>query len=348
MKKIKFLIGTIIVGIFLSMTYLLSLIGSSDSIFEKKNCPKLSINVSKTTFESSEKIRINYSIKYDRNLFINYCDKRNLIVRKRKDTIVISQYFDEKTLKNIEKNPFINNGTIPGVKRIGNIYDDTIAIQLDKVGTYEIMFCMGYNEKSRENFIVYGADYNFTELIDRFLQWQKYVESNRITISIVPDSKERRKKLEQERKMKYRAAMSLNNLANSYIKDGKYAEAEKILKKSLYMIESNFGRKNDEYALVLYNLGILFFYAKKEMEAEKYFNDALIIFEKCHGPTYLKTIETKFNLAKFYLKIGEKDKFRRVLKEQISIIKREKTSSVELLKLGEEMENFLLKYGKDR
>jgi len=358
-KKIQILIGSAILVLISSVFFLLITIKEDDDKdLYFKFLPEISIKTDKTSYDYSEKINIKYKIKnkFNKEIFVNKSDNNYYLIKKEDKKVYISLFFDEKYLKNPQKNIFINKGNIPNFRKIkaNSYYSNEINLKIQKTGTFEIIFATGFNILPRNHFIVTNANYNFTNFIDKFLEWQEYVESNKIEIFIgkKPEDFEQKKIIEKNKKKaksvdtlanNYRAAMSLNNLANKYISEKNYGEAEKYLKKSLFMIENSFGRKNKDYALILYNLGILYFHSNKIKESENFFNKSIIILEKCYKLNSPQIIKTKMNLAKFYYKTGHIEKTNKIINEQLNIIDKNETISVKLNKLKKEMELLLKK-----
>ena len=81
-------------------------------------------------------------------------------------------------------------------------------------------------------------------------------------------------------------AASLNNLAEIYRKQGKYAQAEPLYKRSLAIMEKALGPEHPSVATSLNNLALLYQAQGKYAEAEPLYKRALAIVEKALGPEH--------------------------------------------------------------
>ncbi len=83
-----------------------------------------------------------------------------------------------------------------------------------------------------------------------------------------------------------RLARSLNNLAELYRVQGRYAEAEPLHKRALAIREKALGPEHPDVAQSLNNLALLYPAQGKYAEAEPLHKRALAIWEKALGPEH--------------------------------------------------------------
>ena len=101
-----------------------------------------------------------------------------------------------------------------------------------------------------------------------------------------------------------RLALSLNNLANVYHSQGKYAEAEPLYKRALAIVEKAFGQEHPNVATSLNNLGGVYVAQGKYAEADPLFKRALAIQENALGPEHPYVPVTLENYAKLLRHMG--------------------------------------------
>ncbi len=95
-------------------------------------------------------------------------------------------------------------------------------------------------------------------------------------------------------------ATSLNNLANFYYNQGKYAEAEPLHKRALAIWEKALGPEHPHVAVSLNNLADLYTLQGKYAEAEPLFKRSLAIEEKAFDPEHPNVAYGLYNLANLY------------------------------------------------
>jgi tetratricopeptide (TPR) repeat protein len=93
---------------------------------------------------------------------------------------------------------------------------------------------------------------------------------------------------------------SLNNLAMIYVKLGRYAEAEPLLKRALAIQEKALGPDHPDVAESLNNLATLYAEQGRYAEAEQFYRRALAIREEALGPDHPKVGASLNNLAMIY------------------------------------------------
>lgn len=99
-----------------------------------------------------------------------------------------------------------------------------------------------------------------------------------------------------------RLMTSLNNLAGLYYAQGKYAQAEPLLKRALALHKERLGPEHVEVATALQNLALLYDVQNRYTEAEPLYLQALALKEKILGVTNPSTIKTIENYALFLRK----------------------------------------------
>ncbi len=92
-------------------------------------------------------------------------------------------------------------------------------------------------------------------------------------------------------------ARSLNNLAELYRAQGKYAEAEPLYRRALRIDEKTLGPVHLDLAIDLNNLAELYHDQGKYAEAEPFYQRALAIGEKVLGPEHPNVAASLENYA---------------------------------------------------
>ena len=95
-------------------------------------------------------------------------------------------------------------------------------------------------------------------------------------------------------------AISLNNLAQLYDKQGRYTDAEPLYKRSLAIFERVLGPDHPDVAQALNNLAELYRAQGRYSDAEPLLKRALAIREKALGPNHPDVAQALNNLAEFY------------------------------------------------
>ena len=116
-----------------------------------------------------------------------------------------------------------------------------------------------------------------------------------------------------------RVATSLNNLAGLYHAQGKYTEAEPLLKRSLAMREKILGPVHPEVARSLNNLAGLHHARGNYIEAEPLYKRALAIQEKALGPEHPNVATSLNNLAELYRAQGNRAAAEPLFKRAMAI-----------------------------
>ena len=101
-----------------------------------------------------------------------------------------------------------------------------------------------------------------------------------------------------------RLATSLNNLAELYRIQGKYAEAEPLNKRSLVIDEKALGPEHPAVATSLNNLALIYDAQGRYGEAEPLYKRALAIWEKALGPEHPDVATSLENYADLLRKTG--------------------------------------------
>jgi CHAT domain-containing protein/tetratricopeptide (TPR) repeat protein len=95
---------------------------------------------------------------------------------------------------------------------------------------------------------------------------------------------------------------ALNNLAELYAEQGRYADAEPLFRRSLAMDEAALGRDHPTVATTLSNLAGLYMSQGRDADAEPLLKRGLAIREKALGPGHLDVAMSLNNLATLYRK----------------------------------------------
>ena len=101
-----------------------------------------------------------------------------------------------------------------------------------------------------------------------------------------------------------RVATELNNLAEAYRLQGRYAEAEPLYKRSLAIREKALGPEHPRVATTLNNLAVLYQAQGKYADAEPLYKLALAIWEKALGPEHPHVATSLENYAALLRKTG--------------------------------------------
>jgi CHAT domain-containing protein/Tfp pilus assembly protein PilF len=99
-------------------------------------------------------------------------------------------------------------------------------------------------------------------------------------------------------------ALSLNNLADLYDQQGRYADAEPLYKRSLAIREKALGLDHPDVASSLNNLASLYQNQGRYADAEPLYKRSLAIWEKALGPDHPSIATSLNNLAILYDKQG--------------------------------------------
>jgi tetratricopeptide (TPR) repeat protein len=92
----------------------------------------------------------------------------------------------------------------------------------------------------------------------------------------------------------------MNNLADSYRLQGKYARAEALLKQTLEIQSRVLGPEHHDAADSMQNLARVYYSESKYAQAEALFSQSLKIQRRVSGPEHPDTLETAANLTLTY------------------------------------------------
>jgi tetratricopeptide (TPR) repeat protein len=95
-------------------------------------------------------------------------------------------------------------------------------------------------------------------------------------------------------------AVSLNNLGLLYESQGRYGNAEPLLKRSLAIAEKTLGTNNPDFATSLSSLASLYEAQGRYGDAEPLFKRSLEINEKALGPDHSQVANSLSNLGGLY------------------------------------------------
>ena len=135
--------------------------------------------------------------------------------------------------------------------------------------------------------------------------------------------------------------MSLNNLAVLYCQ-GRYAEAEPFIKRSLAIAEKALGPEHPDVGTALNNLAVLYRSQGRYAEAEPLYKRSLAIREKALGPDHPDVGTSLNNLAVLYQSQGRYAEAEPLYKRSLAI--REKALGPEHPDVGTSLNNLALLY----
>ncbi len=118
-------------------------------------------------------------------------------------------------------------------------------------------------------------------------------------------------------------AISLNNLAELYQSQGRYSEAEPLLKEALAIDKKQLGDNDPATAASLNNLAVFYIDQKRYIAAEPLLKEALAIDKKQLGDNHPATARTLNNLALLYQSQGRYTEAEPLLKEALAIRKKQ-------------------------
>ena len=111
----------------------------------------------------------------------------------------------------------------------------------------------------------------------------------------------------------------LSNLADAYTNQRRYAEAEKLLKRSIVITVKAFGPDHADVAQGLNNLAALYARQGRNAEAERFFKQSVATFEKTLGPNHPELAGVLDNLAGLYKDQGRYADARELYKRSAAI-----------------------------
>jgi tetratricopeptide (TPR) repeat protein len=114
-------------------------------------------------------------------------------------------------------------------------------------------------------------------------------------------------------------ATSLNNLAGLYKSQGRYAEAEPLLERSLSIREQQLGPEHPDVATSLNNLALLYKSQGRYSEAEPLYERSLSIWEQQLGPAHPDVATSLNNLAALYNSQGRYAEAETLYERSLSI-----------------------------
>lgn len=164
-----------------------------------------------------------------------------------------------------------------------------------------------------------------------------------------------------------RLAITMNNLAEIYLREAKYGEAEPLLKRALGIWEKDRIVANLDVATTLNNLAALYTYQRRFGEAEPVYRKCLAlregilgpnhpdvantlkIREKAFGPEHPSTVECLNNLAVAYTEEGKFSEAERSFSQVVTILtKQPKQNAPKLAIVYENMANLYRREGSPR
>ena len=115
------------------------------------------------------------------------------------------------------------------------------------------------------------------------------------------------------------ATILMNNLADTYINRHRYADAERLLKRSIAVTEKAFGPDHPDVAQALNNLAALNARRGRNADAERLYKRSVATFEKTLGPNHPDLADVLQNLAGLYKDQGRYADAAQVLKRSMAI-----------------------------
>jgi tetratricopeptide (TPR) repeat protein len=141
------------------------------------------------------------------------------------------------------------------------------------------------------------------------------------------------------------SAIILHNLAALYTKTGRYSEAEKRLKQTLIVLESELGPEDPIVALNLSNLGVLYSELNRCEEAEPLLRRALAIMEKTYGTENASVAVGLTNLATVYTQSGEYRQAESMFRRALSILETSESPNLYLATVDQNLGALYLRQG---
>ncbi len=135
-----------------------------------------------------------------------------------------------------------------------------------------------------------------------------------------------------------RLATSLNNLAELYRVQGKYADAEPLYLRALAIVEKALGPEHPDVAASLNNLAALYHTQGRYAEAEPLFERSLAIREKVLGPEHPDVATSLNNLAVLYQAQGKYAEAEPLYERSLKIV--EKTLGPDHPNVATSLENY--------
>ena len=94
-------------------------------------------------------------------------------------------------------------------------------------------------------------------------------------------------------------AVSLNQLAELYRNQGKYAEAEPLYQRALAVSEKTLGPEHPQVAMVLNNLAVIYEAQRRYAEVESFYRRALLVLKKAVGADHPEVAKMSENYTGF-------------------------------------------------
>jgi tetratricopeptide (TPR) repeat protein len=116
-----------------------------------------------------------------------------------------------------------------------------------------------------------------------------------------------------------RVCAILVSLASVRMMQGRFSDAELLLRESLKGQESVYGPEHSDLAPVLYNLAVCLHRQGSFTEAEATFNSALVLIEKTRGPEHLEYARCLASYSQLLRDTKRKKEASRLLKQAQAI-----------------------------
>lgn len=111
----------------------------------------------------------------------------------------------------------------------------------------------------------------------------------------------------------------LDEQGTTLFNEQKFEESLDVFLQALDAAKKEFGANHENYAGTLKSVGILYYYLSQAEESEKYFNEALIAYERIGGKFTADYEDTLHGLTYLYSATGEQDKLLAVTEAQLNV-----------------------------
>jgi len=136
---------------------------------------------------------------------------------------------------------------------------------------------------------------------------------------------------------------ALRSLADVYVKQGKYAQAEPLYLRSISIYEKN-APDGNVLPSVLNQLGLLYNEQRRDKEALAAYERALILHEAVDGPDHSRTVTVRHNIALMHAHSGRHDEAIRLLK--LVLAARERTHGTDHIEVADALATLGYVYGE--
>ncbi|HZY82482.1 MAG TPA: CHAT domain-containing tetratricopeptide repeat protein [Cyclobacteriaceae bacterium] len=111
----------------------------------------------------------------------------------------------------------------------------------------------------------------------------------------------------------------LDERGTALFNEQKYDESLEVFLQAVDAAKREFGANHGNYAGTLKSVGILYYYLQQAEESEKYFNEALVAYERISGKFTADYEDTLHGLTYLYSATGEQDKLLAITEVQLNV-----------------------------